>query len=400
MDERVYWIWLQQAFGPGSGKPFRLASQYPGGVKEFCQGGPKLWNIRRDLTDRETAALRDVSVSQAEARLEYAEKLGWQTLTPECGKYPGLLRNIPNPPAVLYSKGTLPDIDRTLAIGIAGARKARPECVDAARRFGYQLAAGGACVVSGGAVGVDAAALTGALGIPGSSPVSVLPVSLDSTYITENAKLRAMICSHGGALVTEYFSQQRPEYGTFQVRNRLITGLSRGVLLIQAARKSGTMIYASHALDQNRDVFVYPGPKDSPEFAGSWELIGDGAKAVACGEDILAEYGGGQAEPTELRFPDLFEELAHQEQDPPRRRGTSLPGQPAPVPLGDAGADLSPQAGKVLAALGREPLSVAQLAETTGLPASALLGILTELEVEGLADSLPGKRYRRSGAGY
>ena len=291
MDNRAYWIWIQQAFPPGSRKPTLLSAQYAGGLREFCQGGPRLWNSRRDLTDRETAALRDFSISQAEARLEYAERLGWQVLTPECEKYPELLRNISDPPAVLYLKGSLPDVDSMVSIGIAGARKATQSSLDAARKFGYQLAAGGACVVSGGAKGVDAAALTGALGIPGSRMVSVLPVSLDSTYVTENAKLRNMICSHGGALVTEYFSLSHPEFGTFQARNRLITGLSRGTLLIQAARKSGTMIYATHALDQNRDLFVYPGPEGTVEFAGSRELIEDGARAVVCGEDILAEYG-------------------------------------------------------------------------------------------------------------
>lgn len=385
MDNRVYWIWVQQAFLPGSSKPWKIAGQYSGGLREFCEGGPRLWNNRRDLTDRESAALMGFSVSQAEARLEYALKMGWQVFTPDCEKYPELLRNIPDPPAVLYAKGEFPDLDRRLSIGIAGARKAEPASVDCARRFGYQLAAGNVCVVSGGAVGVDAACLTGALGIPGSKPVSVLPVSLDSTYVTENARLRAMICNHGGALVTEYFSQLQPDRGTFQVRNRLITGLSRGVLLIQAAKKSGTIIYARHALDQNRDVFVWPGDRDSEKFAGSWALLEDGATAVFCGEDILASYGDRPPEPQNDTLADL---------------AGIIFGKPAmqAVPaasLADAGADLSPEARRVLEALGREPLSVAQLEERTGFTAASLLGLLTELEVEGLADSLPGKRYVR-----
>ncbi|WP_322181150.1 DNA-processing protein DprA [Neglectibacter caecimuris] len=385
MDNRAYWIWIQQAFPPGSRKPTLLSAQYAGGLREFCQGGPRLWNSRRDLTDRETAALRDFSISQAEARLEYAERLGWQVLTPECEKYPELLRNISDPPAVLYLKGSLPDVDSMVSIGIAGARKATQSSLDAARKFGYQLAAGGACVVSGGAKGVDAAALTGALGIPGSRMVSVLPVSLDSTYVTENAKLRNMICSHGGALVTEYFSLSHPEFGTFQARNRLITGLSRGTLLIQAARKSGTMIYATHALDQNRDLFVYPGPEGTVEFAGSRELIEDGARAVVCGEDILAEYGGVLPEKPQPQVYDLFEDLVV----PALKTREAVPA------LADAAAQVSPQARQVLAVLGREPLDIAALEAKTGLPASSLLGLLTELELEGLAESLPGKRYLR-----
>ena len=385
MDKRAYWIWAQQAFGPASRKPWLLQSQYKGGLEEFFRGGPKLWNTRRDLTDRETAALRDFSIQQAEARLEYADKVGWQVLTPECEKYPELLRNISDPPAVLYLQGAMPDLDNMLSIGIAGARKATDASLDTARKFGYQLAAGNACVVSGGAVGVDSAALTGALGIPGSKVISVLPVSLDSTYVTQNARLRKMIVSHGGALLTEYFSLSSPLYDTFRERNRLITGLSRGVLLIQAAQKGGTISYAGHALDQNRDVFVYPGPPGAggsgPEFAGSRALIADGARAVTCGEDILADYEKG----AEAAVPvyDLFADLP-------------VPPQPEPsLALADVAAGLSPQAGQVLEALGTAPLSVSELAEKTGLPASSLLGILTELELEELAESLPGKRYRR-----
>lgn len=385
MDKRVYWIWMQQAFLPGSRKPWRIVGQYRGGAREFCEGGPKLWNSRRDLTDREAAALRDFTVGQAEARLEYALRLGWQVISPECEKYPELLKNIPDPPAVLYVKGEMPDLNSLLSIGIAGARKATEASLNATRKFGYQLAAGKACVVSGGAKGVDAAALTGAMGIPGSKPISVLPVSLDSTYVTENSKLRSMICAHGGALVTEYFSQLQPDRGTFAVRNRLITGLSRGVLLIQAARKSGTMIYASHALEQNRDVFVWPGELDSDDFAGSRDLLTDGARAVYCGEDILAEYDEIPQPLDEPDFPDLFEDIMPRMKD----RGPAVP------VLSDAGADLSQEERQVLAALGQEPLSVAQLEELTGMRAAALLGILTELEVEGLAVSLPGKRYMR-----
>lgn len=390
MDKRVYWLWLQKAFGAGSKKPAKIASQYRGGVQEFCEGGAKLWNSRRDLTDRETIALQSFSAAQAEARLEYAEKMGWQVITPECEKYPELLRNISDPPAALYLKGSLPDFNQTLSIAVAGSRKPLPQCEDAARKIGYQLSAGGACVVSGGAAGIDAAVLTGALGIPGSRPISVLPGSLDSSYIAKNAKLRQMICSHGGVLVSEHFSLQNPERGDFPIRNRLITGLSRGVVLIQAAKRSGTMLYASHAIDQNRDVFVYPGPADEPKFAGSMELIADGARAVTCGEDVLAEYSGSPAPLNEPSIIDLFDRL-----DKPAQPMKIEKPQPVPA-LADFGEQLSPQARTVLTVLGGEPLTVAQLEEATGLSAAVLLGVLTELEIEGLADSLPGKRYVRN----
>ena len=389
-DERIYWIWLQQAFGPGSPKPMKIHRQYPGGVKEFCLGGPRLWNSRRDLSDKEAVTLRDFSVSQAQARLEYAEKLGWWVVTPGCEKYPPLLTHISDPPAVLYGKGTLPDWNDALPISIAGSRKAAPESLDAARRIGYELAAGGACVVSGGAEGIDSAALNGAITLPGAKVVSVLPVSLDSNYVMKNAGLRRTICERGGALLTEYFAQPAPLHGTFPMRNRLITGISKGIVLIQAAQKSGTMLYAGHALDQNRDVFVYPGPEGDARFAGGRELLSDGAIPVTCGEDVLAEYGGARPEQREA-VTYLFDDL--------------LPAAEASktAALADAAAGLSPAESAVLNALSTQPLSVAELEDRTGLSTAELFSILTALELEGLADSLPGKRYRaasRRGQGY
>lgn len=385
MDERAYWIWAQHAFGAGSPLPQRLAGDYRGGLREFYEGGPKLWNTRRDIADSAAVALWNFPLAQAEARLEYAEKVGWQVLTPADKEYPGPLRNIHNPPAVLYGKGTLPDLDHQLAIAVVGSRKPLPASEDIARHLGYQLAAGGACVVSGGAKGVDYGALSGALQIPGSHMISVLPVSLDSAYILQNAKLRESICAFGGALLTEYFSQSRPVVGTFHVRNRLITGLSRGVIIVQAAEKSGSMIYASHAADQNRDLYVYPGPEGLAEFAGSRRLIEEGAMSVTSGEDVLAEYGETRRPKPRPQAVELLKDM--------------LPVRPSRTAeaavLEDAGAGLSPSARAVLAALGPDPLPVAELGEKTGLGPAELLGLLTELELEGLAVSHPGKRYSR-----
>lgn len=384
MDDRAYWIWLQQAFGPGSKKPYALFGGQKGAARAFHEGGPKLWNTRREIEDREASALYAFSLQEAEARLEYADKVGWDVITPECEKYPELLRNIFDPPAVLYVKGKLPEVDAMPSIAVAGSRAATKRSQEVARSIAYQLAAGGACVVSGGAVGVDAAALTGALSIPDSAVVSVLPVSLDSSYLTANAKLRASVYSHGGALVSEYFSLQKPEFGGFQQRNRLITGLSAGVLLIQAARKSGTMIYASRAVEQNRDLFVYPGPEDAgEEFAGSRALLADGAKAVTCGEDILAEYADRSWQRREVL--DLLS-------------GLFAPELEAAASLADPGAreGLSGEKARLLEALGGETLSLSQLEERTGQSAAALMGALTGLELDGFVISLPGKRYARA----
>ena len=389
MDNRAYWIWMQQAFGAGSPLPWRIHRSVPGGVEAFYQGGPRLWNSLGGIREQEAAALFSFSLEEAQAQLEHALKVGWEVLTPACEEYPQALTHIYDPPAVLYGKGKLPDMDSRPALAVVGARKATPETQEKAREFGYQLALGGAVVVTGGAVGVDAAVALGAMS-GGGPVVSVLPVALNSPYLSKNHFLRQSILEKGGALLTEYFAQQTPGFGTFQVRNRLITGLACGVLLLQAARKSGTVMYASYAKNQNRDVFVWPGPQGDPAFAGGWDLLEDGAKAVECGEEILEEFQyrfAGRGKIISLPAPRVWQ------------------AEEAAIPvLADPGLPALSQAqAAVLAALTDTPQAVAQLEEAAGLPAGQLLGALTELEVLGLAQSHQGKRYSRllsPGGGY
>lgn len=400
MDNRAYWVWLQQALGEGSYLPWKLHRDYPGGVEEFYQGGPRLWNTRRDISDQKAEGLYHFTLDAAQARLEYALKMGWQVLTPECGEYPECLRNIPDPPAVLYVQGRLPDLDSGPAIAVTGARNAWESSIRAAERIGYQLAAGDAVVVSGEAKGVDSAALKGALSARGRT-VCVLPVDLDSPYLLESANLRRSIPQRGGALVTEYFTQRNPNKGTFPQRNRIITGLSCGVLLLQAKLKSGTMIYARHAKEQNRDVFVCLDRAAGPEGQeGCLSLLEDGAKAVDSGEEILAEYQLRFARRgpalVENPFRGIFREAERPAPEPVRRLADSGPAEKTPAPAA-LPQDLSPEAEQLLTALGSETLAVAQLAERTGLPAARLLALLTQLEMEDLVESLPGKRYRRQG---
>lgn len=389
MDNRAYWIWMQQAFGAGSPLPWRIHRSVPGGVEAFYQGGPRLWNSLGGIREQEAAALFSFSLEEAQAQLEHALKVGWEVLTPACEEYPQALTHIYDPPAVLYGKGKLPDMDSRPALAVVGARKATPETQEKAREFGYQLALGGASVVTGGAVGVDAAVALGAMS-GGGPVVSVLPVALNSPYLSKNHFLRQSILEKGGALLTEYFAQQTPGFGTFQVRNRLITGLACGVLLLQAARKSGTVMYASYAKDQSRDVFVWPGPQGDPAFAGGWDLLEDGAKAVERGEEILEEF--------QYRFAGRGKIISL-----PAPRAWQAEEAAIPV-LADPGLPALSQAqAAVLAALTDTPQAVAQLEEAAGLPAGQLLGALTELEVLGLAQSHQGKRYSRllsPGGGY
>lgn len=382
MDNRAYWIWMQQAFGAGSPLPWRIHRSVPGGVEAFYQGGPRLWNSLGGIREQEAAALFSFSLEEAQAQLEHALKVGWEVLTPACEEYPQALTHMYDPPAVLYGKGELPDMDSRPALAVVGARKATPETQEKAREFGYQLALGGAVVVTGGAVGVDAAVALGAMS-GGGPVVSVLPVALNSPYLSKNHFLRQSILEKGGALLTEYFAQQTPGFGTFQVRNRLITGLACGVLLLQAAIP----------------VLADPGlPALSQAQAAVLAALTDTPQAVAQLEEA-AGLPAGQllGALTELELLGLAQ--SHQGKrysrllspdggySPPAGRGRApAAGEASPVAKGQE---------NVLAALTDTPQTVAQLEEATGLPAGQLLGALMELELLGQARSHQGKRYSR-----
>ena len=288
MDSRVVWLWLQEAFGPGSPLPCQIAEAFPGGAVGFCRAGPSGWRKMPGLTGRHLQALPAFTPEDAQNRLAQALRLGWQVVTPSCPNYPEALRNLYNPPAALYGLGHWPDFSAAPAVGLVGARKALSHSREAARRIGGELAKGGALVVSGAAGGVDCAALSGALEARGQT-VSVLPVSLDSPYPMETAWLRRKILNQGGALVTEYFHAPKPVPGAFRQRNRLITGLSFGVVLVQAGIRSGTMLYAGCAAAQDREGYVYPGPPEAPEYSGSRLLLEEGAAPIESGANVLQD---------------------------------------------------------------------------------------------------------------
>lgn len=388
MDKRVYWIWLQHAFGAGSAKPYSIYKRFQRGPEEFYDGGPSLWNAMEFVTEKEARMLSAFSLGEAEVLLEMSERLSFTVLTPECEKYPGLLRNIFDPPAVLYCKGELPDVDNRLSIAVVGTRKASEESVSAAITFSYQLAISHAVVVSGIALGVDSAAHKGAHRGMGKT-IGVLPCGLTNGYLVENYALRSRIAEHG-ALITEYPMDTGVTKGTFQVRNRLMSGLGHGTLVIEAPERSGALITAKHAKEQDRDVFVFPGT-GGPAYAGGMALVEDGAKPVRDAYGILEEY--------ELRFSNAYLEQAGVpplEREPLTRQAAAVMTEPAKAMIANE-EPFSEEAKKVLQSLGRGECHISALEEQTGLSPGELLAALTELELEGQILSLSGNRYRLKG---
>lgn len=288
VDPRVYWLWLQGCLGPGSPVPLWVLENFPGGAEGFFQGGPKVWSTLPALSWKDFGALGSFSLPEAEERLAKALDAGWQVVTLGEAAYPKPLAQIYNPPAALYVQGRLPDFSDLPAVAVAGSRRPLSQSVTAALHFGTQLAESGMIVVGGVAPGIDARAMGCAIE-KSDKVVCVLPVDLDSPYPVDTQELRQRILRRGGALVTEHFSWPKPVQGSFHLRNRLITGLCFGVVLIQAAMRSGTIMYANLAAGQGRDVFVYPGPAGAAEYQGSRMLIAEGAAQVFNGQDVLAQ---------------------------------------------------------------------------------------------------------------
>lgn len=393
MDNRVYWIWLQHGFGAGSPKPYKIYKRF--GVERFHHEGPLLWNSLDDVTEKEARMLSVFTLSQAELMLEMHERLDINVITPECEKYPKLLRNIFDPPAVLYFKGEIPDVDQSLSISIVGTRKAQKRSLDAATVFGYQMALSRVVVVSGIAKGVDTAAHKGAIQGMGKS-ICVLPCGITNGYLIENYKLRERVCERG-ALVTEYPMDTGITNGTFQIRNRLMSGFAWGTVIIEAAKRSGGLITAKRAREQDRDVFVFPG--EGPAFEGSTDLIIDGAKSVLNANDVLMEYEEklavmyrtGEIDINSSDAP-IISETAVTNISPQEERKTAEVSNNYQEDI--SLSELSEEQQAIVRVLVSGDATITELIEKTGIDSGTLFGALTELELEGYILSLSGQRYR------
>lgn len=382
MDKRAYWIWLQHAFGAGSNKPWQIYRRFNAGIEEFYSGKSPLWNSMKFVSEKEGRMLSVFTLQQAEILLETCEKLGHKVITPEDKVYPEALRNIFNPPAVLYYRGNLPNVDSVPAVAMVGTRKAVQKSLDAATTISYQLAISGATVISGGALGVDSASHRGAMRGMGKT-IAVLPCGLMNGYLVENHALREKIVENG-ALITEYPMDTGVTKGTFQVRNRLISGLSCATLIVEAGVKSGALITAKHAKEQDRDVFVYIGDMDAKEYSGCKSLFNDGAKIVTKGDDILEEY--------QHRFIPVKKLIQ------PIKKVYIEPAIAAVSVMSDSkneGEFIKNKSPKsvVLENLSHEPMHISEIENKTKLLPSQILAVLTELELEDVISTFSGRRY-------
>ena len=399
MEENIlYWIWAQQVFGVGSRKPMQLCRKFSS-IRSFFEEAPTLREDHTVFTPAESARASQITLEDCAKIFRQAEAKGMQVLTPDSRGYPDCLRQIAAPPAVLYVQGELPPVDDIPTIAIVGTRQPSEGGVAAARTLSAQLARAGVIVVSGGAIGIDSAAHNGAIEAGGKT-VSLLATGLDVPYLKSNKQLRKSIRSHG-ALVSEFPPGTAARKWHFGIRNRLISGLSCGVLVTEASIKSGSLMTAQHAVEQDRDVFTLMVDCWRSNAEGVLQLLWDGAKPISCAADILVEYKG--------RFPalqvperqPLSEIMQGMSLDGPKSSDTSKEESSEEAPEIEmqthSGTEkpLSADAQALYESLTREPQTVYRLIEKTGLTFSKLLIAVTELEMAGRVQAFSGRRYAK-----
>ena len=316
------------------------------------------------LPDRLAAEVaRLLHSDEPDEELRQADERGVAVIPFADPAYPALLRRIQDAPLALYVEGTLEDMD-ALSLSVVGSRRATHYGTDQAQRLSAECAARGLTIVSGLAYGIDAAAHRGALD-GGGRTLAVLGSGFAKLYPPENAPLADEIAQHG-ALLSEFPIHTPPWPANFKRRNRLISGLSLGVLVVEAGYRSGALVTADWALDQGREVFALPGRVDRKLSRGCHFLIKQGARLVESSQDIIDGLG------------EVGETLA-----PPRPR-------PEAAPL-----DLSDDEAKVLAAVPDEPIHIDAIADAAGLPAHSVASLLMILELKRAVTQLPGKLFVR-----
>ena len=394
-----YWIWLTRCAGMSPlrctqlverfGSPERVYFADPGEYEELPVG------VRNGLKNK--------SLDEADRILEACARQEISLLTAQDAWYPDSLKNIPEPPAVLYYKGKLPDFDRELTIGMVGARECSEYGKTMAARLGLELARAGAVVVSGIAQGIDSHAIKGALA-GGGTVVSVLAGGLDIKYPRESRFLYDDVAA-AGALISEY-PPGTPHKGThFPVRNRIISGLSDGVVAVEGKEKGGTMITMDLALEQNRDTFAVPGPADAPMSAGTNRLIRMGwAKLVTGASDILDEYEGRKSLRRVLPLEQSEEEQRLEAALKPERKTEPAMAQAekkvvdksenrAYIDWKSARELFTDDERDILLALAQKDLLADEIVEATQIPARRVLSALTVLQVREYVEERPGRHF-------
>ncbi len=400
MSTLKYWLWLSSLREIAAKKTMTLID-YFGSPENVFFAAESDYDSVPGLTGADRKNLCKKSMEQAEKILSDCRRLNVSILTISDAAYPERLKNIYDPPCVLYIKGRLPAIDEEAALGVVGTRRATAYGLQVTDKLCFELAAAGMLIVSGLAEGIDACAHS-ASARAGAPSIAVLGCGTDVVYPQSSRRLYEHIAATG-ALISEY-PPGTPAVGAhFPVRNRILSGLSVGVLVTEAPAKSGALITAARALEQGRDVFAVPGNIGVETSAGCNALIRDGAQIVTGCLDVLREYMP--------LYPHKIALLKQENAALPQEMRT-LPAQPAPLAQRCAQPDAGvlpaleekiknftePQRAIIVTIAG-QPLHIDDIISITQLSPQIVSAQLTLLELSGIVSQLPGKYFNANVGG-
>ncbi|HST51899.1 MAG TPA: DNA-processing protein DprA [Pyrinomonadaceae bacterium] len=371
------WIALNMTPGVGPRAAAKLLERFGSAEGVFGALRSELERLRLRPEAVESIALRDRHEAAARELERVREIEGADVLVLDDGAYPALLREIPDPPITLYVRGGWQQSLEAPCVGVVGSRRSSTYGQNVAHALARDLASRGVTIISGLARGIDAAAHRGALEAGGRT-VAVLGTGIDEVYPRDHRKLADEILERGGALVTQFPLGTPPVAENFPYRNRIISGLSLGVVVVEAAENSGSLITARLAMEQNREVFAVPGNITSRNSFGTNFLIkGAGAKLVQAWQDVAAEF------PPEIAATLLPPEV--------KAKGAGRPKTEAPLP-----EDLSDGERALLKLISTdEAAHIDALSESSGMAVAELSGVLLSLEMRDLVRQLPGRCFVR-----
>lgn len=399
-DNVRYWLWLQRALGEGANiKP--IIDDF-GSAKRLYEANILEWKMSSSLTVRQINRLEEAKLTDIDEIIYTCNENGWRIIDYEDSLYPSRLKEIINPPAVLFVDGEMPDVDSLITIGIVGTRKASEYAVKVTHIMSRGIAEAGALVVSGGALGVDTYAHRGAI-TAGGKTIAVLGCGLGTKYLSQNSSLRNMI-KNCGALVTEFEPFTPASKRTFPIRNRIISGLSLGVLVVEAGDKSGSLITAKYALEQNRDVYAVPASVLSTNFSGTNRLIDDGARVVTKPIHLIESYlyDYPTADASKIRS---IDELASDETDKSANVeakedkysfDTLEKGRKNRLEREEKERSLDGDLKAVYDSMDDNFTHIDTIIEKSGLSSQRVTASVIQLEMLGIIEGASGKRYKKS----
>ncbi len=394
MAELKYWLWLANRVRPAAAKELMLRFDAPSAL---YHAGEELYEELDCLNKKEREKLLDKSLKAESRCLGDCEKLGVRILTIGDAEYPARLKSIYDPPTVLYLKGSLPNMDEEAAVAVVGTRDATAYGLRAAERLAMEISRHGGLVISGLARGIDSAAVRGALRAGGRA-VGVLGCAIDKVYPPENRRLFKDVAAQG-CLISEYGPGTKTDRYSFPARNRIMSGLSLGVLVVEAPAKSGALITADYALEQGRDLFAVPGNLDTKSSEGCNSLLKDGASLVTEGWDVLEGYREIFPEklfrnvPQEADFQPISKPETEEKDRVPAKNPVDKPEGMNYIDLKEQLENLTADELAAVSVMGEKPMHVDDIIDLSGLAASRVLAALTMLQMKGYVAQSPGKRF-------